>query len=95
MSVAPLLRPKEEIIARQERKRKEDEWILMHRPWYEFIMPWEIPSKWHPIRYHRWKMRHRRISVLEDDLDLSKLAYRTSEYSPMYYKIWGDPYGGY
>jgi hypothetical protein len=56
--------------------------------WYEFIMDWEIPSKWHFIHYRRWRNRHRRISTLENQLKIVQGDHLSTS---MRYKIWGWP----
>jgi hypothetical protein len=62
-------------------------------PWYEFVMDWEIPSRWHPIRRLKWRHIHQKINMLERELGIADQPF--GEYGPRYYLIWGDPFGGY
>lgn len=34
-------------------------------PWFDLVLPYEWPSRWHPVRRMKWKARHFRILNLE------------------------------
>ena len=54
--------------------------------WFEWVLPWEEPSWWHPIRKLRWRERHSRIRTLEASLSTRWNFLNLP---------WEDPYGGW